>query len=62
MYSEHEPLPSDSPLQHMGNVMLAPHNANSSPSRLEAGAMEHPAHLFEGWGFLWMRSLKDSGG
>ena len=28
---ESEPLPSDSPLLHMDNVMLAPHNANSSP-------------------------------
>lgn len=28
---EHEPLPPDSPLLQMDNVMLAPHNANSSP-------------------------------
>jgi D-3-phosphoglycerate dehydrogenase / 2-oxoglutarate reductase len=28
---ESEPLPSDSPLRRMDNVMLAPHNANSSP-------------------------------
>jgi D-3-phosphoglycerate dehydrogenase len=28
---EHEPLPADSPLLKMDNVMLAPHNANSSP-------------------------------
>jgi D-3-phosphoglycerate dehydrogenase len=28
---ETEPLPSHSPLLHMDNVMLAPHNANSSP-------------------------------
>jgi D-3-phosphoglycerate dehydrogenase len=27
---EHEPLPLDSPLRQMSNVMLAPHNANSS--------------------------------
>jgi D-3-phosphoglycerate dehydrogenase len=26
-----EPLPADSPLMRMDNVMLAPHNANSSP-------------------------------
>ncbi len=28
---EEEPLPSDSPLRKMDNVMLAPHNTNSSP-------------------------------
>ena len=28
---EHEPLPGDSPLKSMSNVMLAPHNSNSSP-------------------------------
>lgn len=29
---EEEPLPSDSPLRSMDNCLLAPHNANSSPS------------------------------
>jgi len=33
---EHEPLPADSPLRRMNQVMLAPHNANSS-----AEAWEH---------------------
>jgi phosphoglycerate dehydrogenase-like enzyme len=33
---EHEPLPSDSPLLQMENVLLAPHNANSSPQAWEA--------------------------
>ncbi len=32
---EVEPLPPDSPLLKMDNVMLAPHNANSSPSAWE---------------------------
>jgi D-3-phosphoglycerate dehydrogenase len=32
---EVEPLPEDSPLRHMDNAMLAPHNANSSPSAWE---------------------------
>ena len=32
---EDEPLPADSPLCRMDNVMLAPHNANSSPSAWE---------------------------
>ena len=33
---EQEPLPADSPLIHMENVMLAPHNCNSSPGAWEA--------------------------
>jgi D-3-phosphoglycerate dehydrogenase len=32
---EQEPLPADSPLREMENVMLAPHNANSSPEAWE---------------------------
>ncbi len=32
---EVEPLPADSPLMKMDNVMLAPHNANSSPAAWE---------------------------
>jgi D-3-phosphoglycerate dehydrogenase len=32
---ENEPLPKDSPLMKMDNVMLAPHNANSSPAAWE---------------------------
>ncbi|MEK6221280.1 MAG: D-glycerate dehydrogenase, partial [Chloroflexota bacterium] len=32
---EFEPLPQDSPLIQMENVMLAPHNANSSPAAWE---------------------------
>ncbi len=32
---EREPLPADSPLLKMDNVMLAPHNANSSPAAWE---------------------------
>lgn len=32
---EVEPLPADSPLRGMDNVMLAPHNANSSPTAWE---------------------------
>lgn len=32
---ENEPLPADSPLLGMDNVLLAPHNANSSPSAWE---------------------------
>jgi D-3-phosphoglycerate dehydrogenase len=32
---EHEPLPADSPLRGMDNVLMAAHNANSSPSAWE---------------------------
>jgi D-3-phosphoglycerate dehydrogenase len=32
---EEEPLPEDSPLRKMNNVLLAPHNANSSPEAWE---------------------------
>jgi D-3-phosphoglycerate dehydrogenase len=32
---EAEPLPLDSPLLGMDNVLLAPHNANSSPAAWE---------------------------
>jgi D-3-phosphoglycerate dehydrogenase len=32
---EVEPLPEDNPLKKMDNVMLAPHNANSSPAAWE---------------------------
>ncbi len=32
---EFEPLPADSPFKQMDNVMLAPHNANSSPAAWE---------------------------
>lgn len=32
---EHEPLPEESPLRGMPNVLLAPHNANSSPAAWE---------------------------
>ena len=32
---ETEPLPAESPLRKMENVLLAPHNSNSSPSAWE---------------------------
>jgi D-3-phosphoglycerate dehydrogenase len=32
---EVEPLPADSPLLQMNNVLLAPHNSNSSPAAWE---------------------------
>jgi len=32
---ENEPLPADNPLRNMDNVLMAPHNANSSPAAWE---------------------------
>ncbi len=40
---EEEPLPKDSPLMEMENVMLSPHNTNSSPLLLGTHSLEfHP--------------------
>ncbi len=44
---EEEPLPADSPLRQLDNVLLAPHNANASP-RARAGVHENTvANLLE---------------
>jgi D-3-phosphoglycerate dehydrogenase len=45
---EHEPLPADSPLLQMDNVLLAPHNANSSPSAWERVHWNTIRNLFDG--------------
>jgi D-3-phosphoglycerate dehydrogenase len=47
---EHEPLPHDSPLMTMDNVMLAPHNANSSPAAWERVHWNTIKNLLEGLG------------
>jgi D-3-phosphoglycerate dehydrogenase len=44
---EREPLPPDSPLLTMKNVLLAPHNANSSPEAWERVHRETVSNLFE---------------
>ena len=44
---EHEPLPHDSPLMKMDNVMLAPHNSNSSPRAWERVHESTIANLLE---------------
>jgi D-3-phosphoglycerate dehydrogenase / 2-oxoglutarate reductase len=47
---EEEPLPLDSPLCQMDNVMLAPHNANSSPSAWERVHWNTIRNLMDGLG------------
>jgi D-3-phosphoglycerate dehydrogenase len=47
---EQEPLPLDSPLLKMDNVMLAPHNANSSPAAWERVHHNTIRNMLEGLG------------
>ena len=47
---EYEPLPKDSPLMQMDNVLLAPHNANSSPAAWERVHWNTIKNLIEGLG------------
>jgi phosphoglycerate dehydrogenase-like enzyme len=47
---EFEPLPLDSPLLKMDNVMLAPHNSNSSPTAWERIHWSTIKNLVEGLG------------
>ena len=47
---EDEPLPLDSPLRSMENVMLAPHNANSSPAAWERVHWNTIRNLLDGLG------------
>ncbi len=47
---EIEPLPKDSPLRHMDQVLLAPHNANSSPAAWERVHWNTVRNLLEGLG------------
>ena len=47
---EFEPLPKNSPLLKMDNVMLAPHNSNSSPTAWERIHWNTIRNLLEGLG------------
>lgn len=47
---EEEPLPRDSPLRSMDNVLMAPHNANSSPRTWERVHQNTLRNLFLGLG------------
>lgn len=50
---EHEPLPLDSLLLKMDNVMLAPHNSNSSPAAWERVHWNTIRNLVEGLGLKY---------
>jgi D-3-phosphoglycerate dehydrogenase len=50
---EVEPLPLDSPLRQMDQVLLAPHNANSSPAAWERVHRNTVRNLIEGLGLRW---------
>jgi D-3-phosphoglycerate dehydrogenase / 2-oxoglutarate reductase len=49
-FFEVEPLPPDSPLMKMDNVLLAPHNANSSPAAWERVHWNTIRNLLNGLG------------
>ena len=57
---EFEPLPKDSPLLKMDNVMLAPHNSNSSPTAWERIHWNTIKNLLEGLG-IDAKGLRDDG-
>jgi D-3-phosphoglycerate dehydrogenase len=50
---ESEPLPGDNPLRSMPNVMLAPHNSNSSPAAWEFVHHNTIKNLVEGLGLAY---------
>jgi D-3-phosphoglycerate dehydrogenase len=50
---EYEPLPGESPLLKMDNVMLAPHNSNSSPTAWERIHWNTIKNLVEGLGLKY---------
>lgn len=54
---EVEPLPPDSPLRAMDNVMLAPHNANSSPAAWERVHWNTIRNLLAGLGIPETQNL-----
>jgi len=50
---EHEPLPLDSPLLKMDNVLLAPHNSNSGPAAWERVHWNTIRNLLDGLGLKY---------
>ena len=57
---EAEPLPVDSPLVKMDNVMLAPHNANSSPAAWERVNWNTIRNLLTGLGIAFKEDILDT--
>ena len=55
---EVEPLPADSPLKQMNNVLLAPHNSNSSPAAWERVHWNTIKNLIEGFGITFDDSMR----
>jgi len=55
---EHEPLPLESPLIKMDNVMLAPHNSNSSPMAWERVHWNTIRNLVEGLGLKYDEAIR----
>ncbi|MCE9645654.1 MAG: phosphoglycerate dehydrogenase [Chloroflexi bacterium] len=58
---EHEPLPLESPLMKMDNVMLAPHNSNSSPTAWERIHWNTIRNLVEGLGLEYKEGSEKNG-
>jgi D-3-phosphoglycerate dehydrogenase len=56
---EHEPLPLESPLMKMDNVMLAPHNSNSSPTAWERVHWNTIKNLVEGLGLSYESEVRE---
>jgi D-3-phosphoglycerate dehydrogenase len=56
---EHEPLPRESPLLKMDNVMLAPHNSNSSPTAWERVHWNTIKNLVEGLGLSYESEARE---
>ena len=55
---ELEPLPGDSPLKRMDNVLLAPHNSNSSPAAWERVHRNTIKNLIEGLGMNFDENMQ----
>lgn len=55
---EFEPLPADSPLRSFSNVLLAPHNSNSSPAAWERVHWNTVKNLLDGLGIPYQMNAK----